>query len=410
MSRWFIPAAAVAAAVAIITAGCASAGATGLGTSNGAASIVPADAVAFVAASTDLGSSRWHGLAKPFLNRFQTYAPALGGELDVAVLPGKQVVAFTQPQDAGKLDALAAKHGAKTRVIGDWTAIAKTSAALDTVAGSTSHLADSNVFADAMNELPGGALVRAYANGDEAAQLLASLHTGAFAGSAHFKWAAAALTSEGAGLRVQAFVQPASGAPSAVTPYHAALVDEIPAGVLAVADFQAPNGTLPPQLEQLLGKNRTSELGNLLGGETAVYVQPGMPIPEVTLITQPHDVTAAAAALDSLLAGVPLHGVQLVHADVGGRFVVSTSQAAIDELRSGGAKLSSDPSFLQAEQQAGAGDQTTGLLYANVKDALPLLQLAGVTLPQGLPNLGTVFAYGAQSNGQSTFSAFLGVG
>jgi hypothetical protein len=111
-----------------------------------------------------------------------------------------------------------------------------------------------------------------------------------------------------------------------------------------------------------------------------------------------------------LVARVPLHGVQLVHAVVGDQFVVSTSQAAIDDLRSGGAKLSSDSSFLQAEQQAGAGDQTTGFLYANVKAALPLLQLAGVTLPQGLPNLGTVFAYGAQSNEQSTFSAFLGVG
>jgi len=409
MSRWFIPAAAVAAAVAIVTSGCASAGATGLGTSNGAASIVPADAVAFVAASTDLGSSRWHGIAEPLLSRFQTYAPALGGELDVAVLPGKQVVAFTQPQDAGKLDALAAQHGAKTRVIGGWTAIAKTSAALDAVATATSHLADSNVFADAMNELPGDALARAYANGEEAAQLLASLHASTFSGTTQFKWAAAALTSAQGGLRLQAYVQPEPGAPSAATPYRPALVDEIPAGVLAAADFQVPSGALPPQLQQLLGKS-ADELGALLGGETAIYVQPGPLMPEVTLITHPRDAAAAAAALQSLLASVPLHGVTLVHTTIGDQFVVSTAQAAIDELRGSGAKLSSDPSFQQAEKQAGASEETSGFVYANVKDTLPFLQLAGVKLPRGLPNLGTVFAGGAQSNGQSTFSAFLGVG
>src|SRR4029077_18403737 len=171
MSRLMIPAAAVAAAAAIVTAGCASAGASGPGSLDGAAAIARANAVAFVAASTDLGSSRWHGLGKRFLTQFQTLAPALGDELDVAVLPGKQVVGFTQPQDSAKLTALAAKHDAKTRVIGDWTAIAQTTAALDTVASATTHLADNALFAAAMNRLPDDAPVRASANAHEAAHL-----------------------------------------------------------------------------------------------------------------------------------------------------------------------------------------------------------------------------------------------
>src|SRR5438445_2819832 len=165
MNRLMLPAAAMAAAAAIVTAGCASAGATGPGSLDGAAAIAPANAVAFVAASTDLSSSEWHGVGKQFLMQFQTLAPALGGELDVAVLPSKEIVGFTQPQDSTKLDALATKHGAQTRVIGGWTAIAKTSAALDMVANATSHLADNNLFTDAMSRLPSGALVRAYANG-----------------------------------------------------------------------------------------------------------------------------------------------------------------------------------------------------------------------------------------------------
>src|SRR5262245_7186500 len=109
MSRCVIPAAAVAAAAAILTAGCASAGASGLGAVDGPASIVPADVVSFVAASTDLTSSEWHGLAKPFLQDVQPYQSALGDEVDVAELPGKQVVVLTQPADAQKLDTLVAK-------------------------------------------------------------------------------------------------------------------------------------------------------------------------------------------------------------------------------------------------------------------------------------------------------------
>ena len=451
MSRWFIPAAAVAAAVAIVTSGCASAGATGLGTSNGAASIVPADAVAFVAASTDLGSSRWHGIAEPFLSRFQTYAPALGGELDVAVLPTKQIVALTQPADAQKLAALAAKRNAQTRTIGGWTAIAQTSQALDAVANATSHLADSNLFIAAMDRRPSDALVRAYANGEEAAQLMQTLpgqlqgtsvpggvrfrykpaqHSRFNAATTDYKWVAAALTSEDHGLRVHAVVRPGGlTAPGPArfivhptTPYRPALVDEIPSGVLAVADFQVPSGAFEsssasPQLQQLFGKNAPlvpAYLDELLGGETAVYVRAGAPLPEVTLVTQPDDTAAAAQALDALVAALPadsmLHDLKLVHASIGGQFVVSTSQAGIDAFRGGGAKLANDPSFSQAKERAGMGDETTGFVYGNVKDLLPFLTLAGAKVPQGLPSIGTVFAFGDQSNGESSYQAFVSVG
>src|SRR4051812_25586061 len=103
---------AILAAAAVITAGCASAGASGPGSPDGAAPVVPANAIAFVGASTALDSSQWHSIAKPFLKQYASLEPAVGEELDIAVLPGKQAVAFTQPQDAKKLTALAQKYHA----------------------------------------------------------------------------------------------------------------------------------------------------------------------------------------------------------------------------------------------------------------------------------------------------------
>jgi hypothetical protein len=448
-----IPAAAVAAAAAILTAGCASAGASGLGALDGAASIVPADAVLFVAASADLSASEWHGVAKPFLQDVEEYRSALGNEVDVAQLPDRQVVILTQPADAQKLDALAAKKGMETRKIGAWTAIAKTSAVLDTVSNATAHLSGAAVFTAAMSKLPDDALVRAYANGDEAEKLLfavpgaietTSAPPGVFyrqggtrapgqnVAMTAIKWLAAAVTSESGGLRAQAFVETgglvAPGPPRVImrptAPYRSSLVDEIPSGALLVADFQAPpamfewNGVPKPLQQQLgtkLGTALASELDQIFGGETAIFVTPGAPFPGITVVTQPPTNTVSAGqALDEILASVPdsspLHGLKLVQATIGGQFVISTSQAGIDAFRGGGAKLSSDPTFVAAQKQAGMRVDSTGFVYANVKDAIPLLELAGVKLPSGLPSLSTFFAYGDAATNESTFTAFLGVG
>jgi hypothetical protein len=454
MSRCVIPAAAVAAAAAILTAGCASAGASGPGALDGAAAIVPANVVSFIAASTDLTSSEWHGLAKPFLHDVQAYQPALGSEVDVAELPGKQVVFLTQPSDTQKLDELATKKGDETRKIGNWTAVARTSTALDTVAQATTHLATSPVFTEAMARLPDKALIRVYANGETASDILFAIPGAMQSTSApggipfhqgrthqvggqniamtSIKWLAAAVTSEDDGLRAQAFVKTgglvAPGPPRFImrpmTPYRSSLVDEIPSGALLVADFQAPTAMfewsgVPKPLQKLLGtKLKTilpTELDQIFGGETAIFVTPGAPIPTVTVVTQPPvDTVSAAQALDTILKAVPdsspLHGMKLVQATIGGQFVISTSQAGIDAFRGGGAKLSSDSTFNAAAKQAGMGEDSTGFVYADAKDALPLLELAGVKVPSGLPNLTTFFAYGNAAKNESTFTAFLGVG
>jgi hypothetical protein len=454
MSRLMVPAAAVAAAAAIVTAGCASAGASGPGSGDGAATIVPSNAVAFIAASTDLGSSKWHGLGKPFLTKFKSLAPALGDELDVAMLPGKQVVGLTQPKDAAKLGALAKQHGLVTRTIGDWTVIAKTPATLDTVANAKSHLGDNNLFAAAMDRLPDDALLRAYASAQEAQQLISSipgaeetigvpngvhyrLNPNAATGyrfpvgTTDFRWIAAALTSTSDGLKLEAFAKSggltASGPPRYIVhptpPYTSALSDEIPSGALAVVDLKVSTGMfenlprLPATLSKLFGSKADQlpfQLDMLLGGETAIYVRPSLPTPEITLVTQPADTAAASTALDEIIAELPpsnmLSGVKLYRTTIGGQFVVSTTQQGLDAFRGGGQKLSADPSFIAAKKQSGMGVETTGFVYANVKDALPLLALAGVKLPAGLPSFGTFMGYGETTTDESTFTAFLGVG
>src|SRR5256712_11197706 len=95
-----------AALAVLVTAGCASATAGGPGAVDGAASLVPGNAVAFVAASSDLTSGQWHAVGKVLLNELERKTklawasdiqPAVGDEVDVAVLPGDEVVAFTQP-------------------------------------------------------------------------------------------------------------------------------------------------------------------------------------------------------------------------------------------------------------------------------------------------------------------------
>jgi hypothetical protein len=168
---------------------------------------------------------------------------------------------------------------------------------------------------------------------------------------------------------------------------------------------------------QFLGAANAASLPNqldtLLGGETAIYVRPSLPMPEVTLVTQPADTAAASQALDEILAELPsksmFSGIKLYRKTMGGQFVVSTTQQGLVDFSGGSARLSADPSFLAAEKQSGMGATTTGFVYANVKDALPLLSLAGVKLPAGLPSFGTFMAYGGQTDTESSFTAFLGV-
>jgi len=474
--------AAVVAAAAVLTAtGCAGAGASGGTSLGGAASLVPADSVAFVAVDTDLSSAQWtavDGLLSKFPGRdalvtrlrqgFERRAkvswaddvrPALGPEVDLVALPGSppQLVVLTQPPDRAKLDALLAKlgDGIGSRQIGDWTAISKSQAALSALDHVTASLADAGPYQDAMSRLAGDALVRAYADGALAGRLLTSLpgqvvattppqrarfrgfnkHFSTFA-SERFAWGAADVVAADDGLRLQAFTRAGPAALTAVEharlllvrtdAYTPLLVDEIPAGALLVADYQAVSGgfentplaSLPAWVRRLYAKQPglPNDLDNLLGGETALYVRPGLPAPEITIVTQPPDVERAVEILPEVISALkdqlPLLGqVRVRHAVIGGQLVISTSQQGIAAFRAPGTKLSGDPAFQAAAKAAGLPERTTGFVYANLKAALPLLPLLAPHAGLGdLSALGSLIAYGTKTGPESSYTLFLGVG
>jgi hypothetical protein len=475
---------AFATALSIATVGLAAAGcgggsgaaSSGLG---GAASVAPSNAVGFVALDTNVSSSQWQavdGLLKKFpaqgdvltklqqsfekkttLNWTTDVQPALGSELDLIALPATGsakkplLVGLTQPGDQAKLDAMLKKldQGLVSAQIGGWTAFSDSQAALDAVQGATAKLADNNTYRAAIAKLSADSLVRAYANGTEAQQLLDSLGAQAQSPDATgipFAWASADLVASGDGVRVNGYSRDgalvgvaANRRPIPTQPYASSLVDEIPSGAILVADspvaldqFQS-SGTLRPNspLEKLFGTNAAtlaSQLDAILGGESALYVRPGLPIPEVTLVTQPTDTAAATRALGDVLqalkqaagakaGGFNLGSIPIVHAVTGGQLVVSTSQQGLADFQSAGPKLSSDPSFKAAQQASNMPAQTTGFLYVNLASALPLLQTVGPFLGLKLPAtlqtdagaLRTLTAYGTRTGDEAAFTVFLQV-
>ena len=451
---------AAAAAFAAVGFGRATSAVPALG---GGAAVAPASAAAFVALDTNMSSAQWqavNGLLAKFpgydtlvgnlqqgleqktgLSWTNDVKPALGPEVDVALLPtasgGKpDAVLLTQPSDPAKLAALLRKlstFGGPAPVsaqVGGWTVVGDSQAAVDAVTGATSRLAADAAYQDATGRLEQDALVDAYANGAQARQLLSALGH-ADTGSGKLVWAAGDAVASSDGLKLDGFLHRDGAAPQA---YSSSLLDRIPAGALAVVDFQADNSA--DSRAQAPVSPIGAALGNIastLGGETAVYVSPGSPLPSLTLVTHPSDPQAVLGALNDALSaagnaaggsgtggfslGSILGGLQLSHAQVGNALVVSTSQQAIDAFSRPGPKLSADATFLDAQQASGMPDQTTGFAYVDLKDALPLVQglaaLAGGTGSTAIPDLSalrTLTAFGSgSSDGVERFTVFLEV-
>ncbi len=478
--RSFVSAVAVAVAAVLTATGCAGAGASGSSSLGGPASLVPADAVAFVALETDLAPAQLRvvdGLLSRFPARDVLLArlrqglegrarvswagdvrPALGSELDLVALAGSpaQLVVLTRPPDQTKFDELLAKLGGGVvlRQFGDWTAVSTSVDALGALEHVTAPLADAGPYQAAMSKLAGDALVRAYADGAQARRLLTSLpgqvvatpppvraRFGAFGRTIgayapeRFGWGAADVVAVDGGVRVEAFTRAAPPSLYAIQhsrlvqlrtdAYVPLLIDEIPAGALLVADYQAVQGefenadpaTLPAWLKELYARYPvlSYELDNLVGGETAIYVRAGMPLPEITFVTQPADVDRAISVLPEVLAELegtfpPLARLTIRHAVIGGQLVLSTSAGGIAAFRAPGAKLRDDPAFEEATKAAGLPERTTGFVYADLKAALPLLRTLAPKAGLGdLAALTSLTAYGTRTGAESSYMLFLQV-
>jgi hypothetical protein len=454
---------AVVAAVAVFAAVGFGRGSSAVPVLGGGAAVAPADAAAFVALDTNMNSTQWQttdGLLAKFpgydtlvgklqqgleqktgLSWTNDVAPALGPEVDVAVLPtasaGKpDAVLLTQPSDPAKFAALLQKLSASSgpapvsAEAGGWTVVGDSQAAVDAVTGATEHLASDPAYQDANGRLEQNALVDAYANGPQARQLLSALGH-ADAGGGKLVWAAGDLVAASDGLKLDGFLHRDGTAPQV---YSSSLVDRIPTDALAVVDFQShPGAGGSQEVASPIGA-ALAKVAGTLGGETAVYVSAGSALPSLTLVTHPSDPQDVLGALDDALSaagnaaggsasgafslGSILGKLQLFHAQVGDALVVSTSQQAVDAFTGAGPKLAADQTFQDAQQASGMPGQTTGFAYVDLKDALPLAQglaaLAGHTGSQAVPDLSalhTLIAFGSgSSNGVERFTAFLQVG
>jgi hypothetical protein len=486
-------AAAVVLTVAAIAAGCGGSTrhqAGGIG--EGGAAQVRSGALAYVAIDSDLGSSQWqqvdsllkkfpirdrffgelrHALADKNLDYNRDVKPALGPEVDVVVAIGSSprdisYAALTKPDSVEKAKELVQKLDqgspppSATRVVDGWFFVADKQEMIDNVLkGSGSALADDSHFADAMSKLPSDALVKAYANGRQLANIVGSLFGGAAltaaGGTSPFgldtlDWLAAAVVAKDNGLELEGDVKSTPDAPPHAPPYSSKLLSGVPADAFAFLTFRGPRtnpiaqyrsnpqfrGALE-QIEKELGM-RLEDVFALFEHEVAFYVRRGPGLPEFSLVLEEPDTQRALTTLDRLASRV----TRLVPARLGseteagltvktlnfgpvtvrwagfdGRVLLTTSPTGISDYRAGGDKLADTSAYKNALSTAGAPDQTNGLLYLNLADVGQLIQsyagLAGTKVPpdvaENLKPLRSFVAYATANGDLEKSTAFLEV-
>lgn len=403
-----------------------------------AASVVPADVVAFIDVSSELESAQWQqvqtlaerfpgkdkavrqildSLGEQDLDWKTDVEPALGPETAIAVIrvgSETQVVGLTKPDDKAKLDALLAKSDepSEQRQVDGWTAIADTAAVLDAyeTALKAGSLDGAKAYQDATDGLPADAIGTFYVGpgaADAASGVLGSLGPAA-AANGKLEWLGGALRAQDNGLLLTGSAK-STGGPKAAA-YEPAYLSEIPADAIAVISFhgtddlisqfrKAGGSEFVPMIESALGVT-LDDLAPLFAGEGALYVRQGTPIPEVTIVLGVADEASALTTLDQLagkaaaLVGgktgttkvdginakyIDIQGVRVSYAAFDGKLVLTSGPFGIRELRDGGDSIADDSAFKDAAGAAGYEGSTAGLVYVSLEDVLPLADsLAGL--------------------------------
>lgn len=485
-------------ATALVT-GCGGSTSTGVSGDPGAA-LIRSDALAYVALDSDLGSDQWQKadeLLRKFPGREKLIAelrqelageqldydrdiePALGPEVDIAVAPGAtptnvSYVWLTKPDSMEKARALVAKLNASdsgpdataSRVVEGWLVVSKSERILDaTLKGSADKsLADDTTFENAMAELPEDALVKAYVNGRQLAELVgAAMGGGAQTAAAgdgtlapfgldKLEWISASVEAKDDGVGFDGAVKGAGAGRlvNAGEPYASKLVSGVPADALAFATFQGRTygeqlsdlrqnpmfSQAFDEIEKQLGM-RLDEVLGLLSKEVAVYVRPGPGIPEISVVLETPDTEQALTTLDRLANRVAalVHGrisqetqdgvtvkslavppVTVRWAGFDGRVLLTTAPTGISDYRAAGEKLSDDSRYKAALEAAGAPDKTAGLLYVNLDASVQLIEnYIGVEsrvppdVRENLRPLESFAAYSTSNGDLTKLAAFLGI-
>jgi YD repeat-containing protein len=430
--------AALAAASSLVAAGCGGVAEPG-GTVPDSASLAPADALAYATVTTDQSSDQWKQ-AQHLLERFpggrdqlsklaeslggqgltweHDVAPALGPEVVLVVTAAKKEIVLVKPDDETRLTALLEKSGqpvARSSVDG-WVALAEDQADLDAYRASLARgsLATDDALASGFAALPEDALARVWVDVAALAPQLIPKSAGQTSPSLDLglDWLSAAVAAEQHGVKlvVGTHVPGGNG-----TEYEPDLFQHVPASAVAALSFggtqklvdqlerRIPLGDIANQVEKVTGVS----VGGILdafSGEGLVYVRPGDPAPEVTLVLAPPDADAVWATVDTLahtladrfgttVKTVTEGGreVHVVDADGqtmrytrldGGTVIVTTASNGIADYTGDGAKLVSSDQFRRAADEVGLGDRTGGFLYVDLDGLLPLIEgISGGTLP-----------------------------
>ena len=492
--------AALFAALALVAAGC---GGGGAGSDAGAASATESGATVlrsgtllFASLNTDLESAEWEQV-RALLDRFpgrsrllallrkelrdeginfeRDVRPVLGPELDLAVIEVPRgadsesvkddppVVALHQPKDERLFEALLrkAEDPPVFRRVDGWYVIADTQAAIDRAlpAAGGGTLSGESRFTAAMAKLDDETVAKLYVNGEEALRAVRAAGADSLgaAGTAQLMRliaGAGAVTAEDEGLRIEGFVErkPAAAgdvdevrAPS----YRAELLGRVPAGALMYLSFGGYRGDPAKILRQAgLGQLRMieralgvtfAELAPLFRNEGALYVRPGTPIPEITLLLGPENRAAALATLDRLAAravaldgvdqgqpqsidgisakSIEISGFSILYGATGEQVFVTNSLRGIRALNDSGDKLADDADFKEALEAAEMPEETTGFMYVNLEESIPLVQdlarLGDNDIPrevsENLEPLRSLLLWGTDDGETSRFAAFLRV-
>jgi hypothetical protein len=336
----------ILAALALAVTGCGGTSDVGAG----AADVVPADAVAFIAVNTDLDSSQWQtvdSLASRFpdkekaikmlkdaareedLDWERDVKPAIGPELDLAWLDfenaGGNFVMLAQPKDEAKFEQVLEKSDepAFHAEIDGWQVVAQSQAMLDRFrreSRADGSLAEKRAFVDAMDAYPDETLFRAFVDGKPIMDLVRRYaqpnERTMITKFGSLDWIASDLHVTSEGVRFDANLHGTAGpALKGVTPtrpFGPSLTKEVPANALLFVTFHGAKGMLTglknnPIFNDTPELRRYSDvlqgIESLLQGENALYVRPGPgKIPEVTLVTEPAAGTNGVKTLDRILA------------------------------------------------------------------------------------------------------------
>ena len=464
-----------------------------------AAELLPADVPVLVTINTDLSSEQWQ-LAEAIVDKFPAsqelidralvdlagegldfetdIRPALGPDVTIAVLEvsgdDPPVAVILKPADAARLESLLMRNQSEDpdnapvwRVVEESYVLADDEATLDTLLAGAEQapLTDDDRFKDVMESLPGDSLARVWISaavtdeivaqaaaenpsGLEALESLAGIDQGTFEG------AGVALLAAEEGVRFVG-ISKSVDAPETGTG-TAEILELAPAGALAYVSLHDLRQSLEQvidlalaeqpdaeqqiaQAEALLRLTIEDDLLPLFENEHAVYVRPGVPIPEVTVVLSPDDPDAAVelvkqfgalAAIGGLdlqsdtvdIGGTAVeqlgfNGVTLYIGSVEGRVVITTAEAGITDF--GGAdSLGEDPRFADVASAAGLPGETAGFAYVDVAGIVELVTFGGLLGALGgndidpevlrnLDPLGAAIVYGTSSADEQQFAGLL---